>query len=405
MLICIACVCLVSSQLRSRRLSFSDGGAAVTMGRHLTDSELDQLVGWQAAGVTTPAMHERLAKQRRRTRQEVPDITTVRRALKGTTHKRGRSETRGRKRKLSATTLKKIDVTRDKEYEKVGGEGEIPLDTIRKRARAPEIHRTNVARSLERAGLGVKFRSPRQKPMRAAADEADRKRKCNKYRKLPSSFWQKTVVLYMDNKRWDIPTTAKGKRFLKMKKVRGHWRKRSGGLKKYYTKPNVKKHKVNVGGSVNVCAGIIGGRVRVWHYLPTRWCGDEAANVYKTVIAPALRRWIGNKKKFISLEDNDPTGYRSNLAIAEKAKQGIQPIQFPTYSPDINPCDYALWDEVQRRMDGPKAPKNETADAFKRRLRRTALSIPEKVVRKMLSGMVPRMEAVYQNDGGHIPRD
>jgi hypothetical protein len=377
----------------------------VTMGRHLTDSELDQLVAWQAAGVTTPAMHERLAKQRRRTRQEVPDITTVRRALKGTTHKRGRSETRGRKRKLSATTLKKIDVTRDKEYEKVGGEGEIPLDTIRKRARAPEIHRTNVARSLERAGLGVKFRSPRQKPMRAAADEADRKRKCNKYRKLPSSFWQKTVVLYMDNKRWDIPTTAKGKRFLKMKKVRGHWRKRSEGLKKYYTKPNVKKHKVNVGGSVNVCAGIIGGRVRVWHYLPTRWCGDEAANVYKTVIAPALRRWIGNKKKFISLEDNDPTGYRSNLAIAEKAKQGIQPIQFPTYSPDINPCDYALWDEVQRRMDGPKAPKNETADAFKCRLRRTALSIPENVVRKMLSGMVPRMEAVYQNDGGHIPRD
>ena len=209
----------------------------------------------------------------------------------------------------------------------------------------------------------------------------------------------------MDNKRWDIPTTAKGKRFLKMKKARGHWRKRSEGLKNYYTKPNVKKHKVNVGGSVNVCAGIIGGRVRVWHYLPTRWCGDEAANVYKTVIAPALRRWIGNKKKFISLEDNDPTGYRSNLAIAEKATQGIQPIQFPTYSPDINPCDYALWDEVQRRMDGPKAPKNETADAFKCRLRRTALSIPEKVVRKMLSGMVPRMEAVYQNDGGHIPRD
>ena len=56
-------------------------------------------------------------------------------------------------------------------------------------------------------------------------------------------------------------------------------------------------------------------------------------------------------------------------------------------------------------MDGPKAPKNETADAFKCRLRRTALSIPENVVRKMLSGMVSRMEAVYQNDGGHIPRD
>ena len=160
------------------------------MGRHLADSELDQLVAWQAAGVTIPAMHERLAKQRRRTRQEVPDITTVRRAAKGTTHKRGRLETRGRKRQLSATMLTKIDATRGEEYEKVGGEGGTSLDTIRKRARAPELHRTNVARNLERAGFGVKFRPPRQKPMRAAADEADRKRKCNKYPvRMKSNAW------------------------------------------------------------------------------------------------------------------------------------------------------------------------------------------------------------------------
>ena len=36
-----------------------------------------------------------------------------------------------------------------------------------------------------------------------------------------------------------------------------------------FTKPNVKKHNVSVG-SVNVCACIIGGRVRIWHYLPKK---------------------------------------------------------------------------------------------------------------------------------------
>ena len=40
---------------------------------------------------------------------------------------------------------------------------------------------------------------------------------------------------------------------------------------------------------------------------------------------------------------------------------------------------------------------------LKGRLRRIALSIPEKAIRNILADMVPGMEAVYQNDGGHTP--
>ena len=80
----------------------------------------------------------------------------------------------------------------------------------------------------------------REKPMRGEADEAERKRVCNKVRKLPVSYWLRRVLLYMDNTRWDAPTTAKGKKFVKMIKVRGHLRKRSEGLKKGFTKPSVR---------------------------------------------------------------------------------------------------------------------------------------------------------------------
>ena len=52
----------------------------------------------------------------------------------------------------------------------------------------------------------------------------------------------------MDNKKWKIQTSKKG-----IRKVRGHLRKPSEGLKKGFTKPNARKHNVSVG-SVNVCA-------------------------------------------------------------------------------------------------------------------------------------------------------
>ena len=65
----------------------------------------------------------------------------------------------------------------------------------------------------------------------------------------------------MDNTKWERPTTKAGKRFAKMKKVRFHWRTRKEGLKPGFTKPNVKKNRVNTGPSLNLCAGIINCQV------------------------------------------------------------------------------------------------------------------------------------------------
>ena len=55
----------------------------------------------------------------------------------------------------------------------------------------------------------------------------------------------------MDNKKWDVPLSARGKKYVKMPKVRGHLRKPGEGLKKGYTKPHPKKRMTNTGGNVN----------------------------------------------------------------------------------------------------------------------------------------------------------
>ena len=83
------------------------------------------------------------------------------------------------------------------------------------------------------------------------------------------------------------------------------------------------------------------------------------------------------RSKWTVLEDNDPTGYTSKKAMAAKDEMKIEAIDFPKYSPDLSPCDFLLWSEVQRRMALKKEPRHETVAGYKARLRRTALAIPE----------------------------
>ena len=96
-----------------------------------------------------------------------------------------------------------------------------------------------------------------------------------------------------------------------------------------------------------VCAGISNSRIVLWHYLPNKWNGELAAATYEGLIIACLRAERGAKRKYRVLEDNDPTGYKSNKAIDEKKKLHIEAVTFPTYSPDLNPLDYSIWEAVE----------------------------------------------------------
>ena len=86
-----------------------------------------------------------------------------------------------------------------------------------------------------------------------------------------------------------------------------------------FTKPKGNQNRVNPGAKVNVAAAIVKSKVRVWHYLPTRWCADAACDLYTKVLASALRRNYPGASSFRILEDNDPTGYKSKKAIECKS--------------------------------------------------------------------------------------
>jgi hypothetical protein len=371
----------------------------------LSPKELDLILRRVGEGSPTPSIHQELVKMRARAKSEGPDITTVRRAVRGKTHKRGAQERRGRKRKLSTIAVRRLNKTRKELIKKAAGEYEVHWKDMISKARVPRVHASTASRSLKRIGENVAFRTPRTKPMRESADEKERVSICTSWLKRPKAYFTEKLDCIMDNKHFDIPTYTKAKKFHKMRRVRGHLRTKAEGVKKGFTKPSYRKNRVNPGAKATVRACIINNKVKVWEYLPDRWCGAAAADLYEKVVIKALRKHRGNKKSFLMLEDNDPTGYKSGLAVDAKKRLKINTIPFPKYSPDLNPLDFFLWNEVERLMSAQKAPAHESVEAYKERLKKTAMAIPSDVIKRAVESIQVRAKQVVAAKGGDIQRD
>jgi len=374
------------------------------MAPHLSPVELDFIRGLVGKGFSPMEVHLKLKARRKRSHKDAPDLTTVRRAVRGVTHLAGRKEKRGRKRKLGPLTLRRIDKARKDLVKKAAGEHEVHMDQIMSKARVRNVDPSTVSRALHQ--LGVEWRAPREKPARSKEDMQERVSICSKWKYLPEDYFTDKLDLIMDNKKFDVPTYARAARYQKMRRVRGHYRKKSEGLSPEFVKPSARKNKLNPGAKVEVCAGIIDCKVKLWHYLGSgNWCGEKAAKLYRGPISRALQRHRGAKDIYRILEDNDPTGYKSRKGLAAKAEEHIQPIAFPRYSPDLNPLDFFLWSEVERRM-ALKVPKNrESVAAYKVRLRRTAMNIPEDVVRRAVLKMKSKAAEVVEAKGADIASD
>ena len=105
------------------------------------------------------------------------------------------------------------------------------------------------------------------------------------------------------------------------------------------------------------------------------------------------------------MEDNGPVGYKSRKAEKAKKECKITPVNLPRYSSDLNPLDYFLWSEVERRMAKHKTKPKETMAVFKQRLRRTALAIRPPVIRKAVGDMKTRAKAIYDANSHDVAVD
>ena len=248
----------------------------------------------------------------------------------------------------------------------------------------------------------VRFRPMREKPIRTADDEKDRLAFGNRHAKKPPSYWVNGIHAYLDNKMFPIFPNVRGRAYAAKRTAHGTYRARGQGLAKGNVKPR-KSQKVTFGKGVNVAVAISAKKVLMCHVVPERWTAAEASVMYSESLAPALRRAYPCKRRFLLLEDNDPSGNKSKLAAQTKVDHSMDVLGFPKRSPDLNPVDYGFWDCVNRRLRKQEAAipsaKKETRAPFVARLKRTILRVPEAVLTPLVKSMGRRCKAVQRVKG------
>ena len=310
----------------------------------------------------------------------------------------------GRPPILTEKQLSVLEKKLESMVQKADGKYRVTVAMLKKSARCKEGTRA-IWDALHKRG--IYFRSMREKPILLDEDVAERMRFAEKFRHMPKSYWTTRIHMTIDVKLFRVYLNGVARERAAKMRVPGAYRKKGQGLGRPYVRPS-RTLKYNTGAeSARVLAGVGQGRVLVWEYLPgNKWNGQVAAQMYLGPVKRALSRAYPDRSYYNVLEDNDPSGFKSNKGSDAKAAAKIRPFDIPKRSPQLNMCDYALWTEVNVRMreeeQGWPRSKTETRDQYLARLRRTALGLPKKFIQESLQNMKTRCERLWKAEGGNF---
>ena len=378
------------------------------MPQHLSDREQDTVDNYvRCKGKPAMQALEAINKERMKNGIDLANKSTVYRYINGETHRRGRAEKRGRPKSMCKGDETMLYKTRKKLIQKANGQHRVTHADVLKKS---GLHKTVCQRVAEDAlrGRGVRYRRPREKIYITEADAKIRRKTCQEWAKKRKPFWNgsatKSVKAYIDNKSWPLPLTPAQRARCQQAQITGHLRTPAEGIHRGFTKPR-EKHSFIGMPSANICAAVGGDRVMMWHAVGKSWNGQAAADMYQGPLLTALRKSWGEKPNYIVCEDGDRKGFQSNKGIKAKAKAKIVSLKLPPRTPSLMPWDYALWQQIQERMNR-SAPKGvETKAKYLSRLRKTALSLPRPLVRKIIDRMSRNVEAIVEAKGWQPKND
>jgi hypothetical protein len=280
-------------------------------------------------------------------------------------------------------------------------EREVTLAMVMKRCRVKVCEKV-VAQALHKRGYW--FRKLRSKMILTPHDVAARYAWSKKYKGNSKMWWRKSVHIHLDNHCFKCATTGFARRLLAKRRVRGVYRKKQKSLRPAHIKPNPKLRLSTGAKGILKMGGVGGGKVLVWETIHGAWSGEQAATMYGSVVAPALKKRYQGRGAFTILEDNDPTGNCSKKGIASKAAKKLRVLSIPKRSPDLNVLDYSIWAEVERHMRDQQRKmsktKHETRAQFERRLDRTAFALPPAYINRAVENMQKRCRLLYEAEGG-----
>jgi hypothetical protein len=117
------------------------------------------------------------------------------------------------------------------------------------------------------------------------------------------------------------------------------------------------------------------------------------------ILDPIVRPYAGAIGDGFMLMDDNARPHRARLVNDYLNSETIQRMDWPAYSPDLNPIEHA-WDILQQRISKrPQAPNTlqELADALEEEWHQ----IPQADFRNLVQSFPRRCRAVIQARGGH----
>lgn len=108
-----------------------------------------------------------------------------------------------------------------------------------------------------------------------------------------------------------------------------------------------------------------------------------------------------HRHHLIVMQDGAPA-HRNLLTIEELHQRGIFPIDWPPYSPDLNPIEQ-LWNWIKDWIGDRYLDRRLSYNQLREAVRAAWDAIPTSFLDKQLDLMQARCQAVIEAQGGHTP--
>jgi transposase len=146
-------------------------------------------------------------------------------------------------------------------------------------------------------------------------------------------------------------------------------------------------------------SGSTKGPVLFWE---KEW-GSINSQSYSERIVPLVDGWIRLHPELLFMQDG-ATGHSAALTIQELNERGIIPIDWPPFSPDLNPIE-TVWnklkDYIEIHYPDLDGGKQYTYDKLRQIVREAWDSISSELLQSLVDTMHDRCQAVIDADGGH----
>lgn len=228
---------------------------------------------------------------------------------------------------------------------------------------------------------GLHSRIPVRAPQLTPHHRIERLEFAREHQDWQLRHWQ--PVLFSDESRFHVSTCDRRVRV---------WRRRG----ERYAQCNIVQHDPFGGGSIMVWGGVsLDGRTEL---IPIRRGTMTAQRYRDEVLAPVVVPYAGAVgENFIFMHDN-ARPHTARLTTAYLEQEGIEVMEWPARSPDLNPIEH-VWDILYRRVTRMANPP-QTIQELENALVQEWNAIPQGTIRRLIRSMPRRCRECVTARGG-----